>query len=568
MRNDKLTKIKQNLQLYSGYVSLTKKGVNKYVGHCPVPFHDDKNPSFEVTEKAGSYVWHCFPCEAAGRNKGGSIIGLVMAVDNCDKRTAICKLEEKLGVQEVPDPPETSEPPSGRPKITKVSPLSGAVQKFVKARGISAKVAEDYGLMAAKNGTVLAIPYEGVNVPENTFQFRSVAEKKFWVNTGLEPEPYLFGIDQPVDPFKYEVHLTEGPLDALVLASVGLRACAVKSAGARPEKLDPEHLEFLKNADKVYLWLDQDDEGEKCAQAFKKELRHNAVRIQWDRTPKEKAAKKNKDAGDLYQQDPEGFKQRVEALVKEADSRPPEWMSYFDTVDDSEDEPVRVFIDEFLQEGVTFIGAASGVGKTWLCLSMAKALTTGKDFLGQFKVPKVVPVVYLIPEDTRRKFKSRARKMRLRENFFYRTITNGLTRLTDQNLLDAVEKLKPVVFLDTAIRFSEGESENAASDNNKHLAANVFKLLSLGAQAVVCVHHRPKNSVTKEMTLENTLRGTGDFGAMSDMVYGLGCTEEDKKALKFNIRCVKARDAEPMDALFDGTFCVQGRPYIFGTREK
>jgi hypothetical protein len=51
-----------------------------------------------------------------------------------------------------------------------------------------------------------------------------------------------------------------------------------------------------------------------------------------------------------------------------------------------------------------------------------------------------------------------------RENFFYRTLQDGPFSLTHPHLLAAVQALHPVVFLDTMVRFSKAQSENAADE--------------------------------------------------------------------------------------------------------
>jgi hypothetical protein len=118
-----------------------------------------------------------------------------------------------------------------------------------------------------------------------------------------------------------------------------------------------------------------------------------------------------------------------------------------------------------------------------------------------------------------------------------------------------VRELKPVVFLDTAVRFSRAESENSSTENANGLATGVFNLLNAGAQAIVGLHHSPKGAAKQEMTLENVLRGTGDLGAMCDAVYGLRVMDVEK--LELRVQCVKPRDFEPVPP-----FHIQGRPYI------
>lgn len=143
-------------------------------------------------------------------------------------------------------------------------------------------------------------------------------------------------------------------------------------------------------------------------------------------------------------------------------------------------------------------------------------------------------------------------------------------KLDDPHLQAAIEHLRPVVFLDSAVRFQVGE-ESSASANATGLAASVFGLLNFGAQAVQCLHHSPKaKGKDSDMTLENMLRGTGDFGAMADAVWGLenqkrkkgkswDCefNEESKDLTRLVMKCVKPRDFEPAEEMV-----IQGRPSI------
>lgn len=65
------------------YVELSKSGK----GHCP--FHDDKVESFSVNDEEN--YWNCF----AGCG-GGSIIDFWMKLQDCDYKTAVDELEERL----------------------------------------------------------------------------------------------------------------------------------------------------------------------------------------------------------------------------------------------------------------------------------------------------------------------------------------------------------------------------------------------------------------------------------------------------------------------------------------
>jgi hypothetical protein len=228
------------------------------------------------------------------------------------------------------------------------------------------------------------------------------------------------------------------------------------------------------------------------------------------------------------------------------------WGSYFRSVGELESGDVRMLIDGFLPEGTSFIGALPGVGKTLIGLSITKALTTGKSFLGRFEAPDVVPVIYLIPESSGRAFRARCEKFGIpndRELFLCRTISEGTTLLLDDPILKtAVAEMKPVVVLDTAIRFSQSSDENSAAQN-KRLGDDIVALRQAGAIAVIAMHHATKASRKEELTLENVLRGTGDIAALADAVYGLRRDDvkydNNRGPNELDVVCVKPRDFEP-----------------------
>jgi hypothetical protein len=226
-----------------------------------------------------------------------------------------------------------------------------------------------------------------------------------------------------------------------------------------------------------------------------------------------------------------------------------DWRDYFRSVGQLEDGDVRMIINGFLPEGINFVGALSGHGKTLVALSMVKALTTGRYFLGKYQPEEILPCLYLIPESSSRAFKMRCRAFEIPndpELFLCRTITEGITLLLDDPiLLKAVQAMKPVIFLDTMIRFSYAQDENSASENQR-LAKDILALRSAGAVAVVGLHHSTKSSAREEMTLENCLRGTGDIAALCDSVYAIrrdqALYDDGNGPNEIDVKCVKPRD--------------------------
>jgi hypothetical protein len=110
------------------------------------------------------------------------------------------------------------------------------------------------------------------------------------------------------------------------------------------------------------------------------------------------------------------------------------------------------------------------------------------------------------------------------------------------------------VFLDTAVRFMEGD-EQAAADA-KRFAATLFGMQKAGAKSITGAHHSPKAlQKADDLSLENVLRGSGDIGAMLATCWGIW--QKDEESNKVYVRNVKPRDFEPV-----APFEIQGRPHL------
>jgi hypothetical protein len=222
--------------------------------------------------------------------------------------------------------------------------------------------------------------------------------------------------------------------------------------------------------------------------------------------------------------------------------------------------PVSFAIEGFLQEeGITLIGGLAGHGKTLCMLAMARALLEGGKLFHHFRVNKPAErVIYLIPEAGLSPFAARLKTFHLEdyvrdERLLFSTLSAKCSfSLTDPRLLEAAKGAD--VFLDTAIRFMEGD-ENSASEQ-RAFAESLFNLQRAGARTITGAHHSPKSFGREtSMTLENVLRGSGDIGAMLCTAWGL--SQVDSAATRIYVQNVKARDFLPC-----APFIVQGRPSI------
>ena len=222
-------------------------------------------------------------------------------------------------------------------------------------------------------------------------------------------------------------------------------------------------------------------------------------------------------------------------------------------------QPVSFAIDGFLQEqGITLIGGLSGHGKTLIMLAMVRALLEGSKLFHHFAVKTpATKVIYLIPECGLGPFAHRLKLFGLMEyvrdgRLICRTLSKKPISLSDPLLLRHVPGAD--IFLDTAVRFKEGD-ENDAGENNE-FAERLFNLQRAGARTITGAHHSPKSfSKDSFMSLENILRGTGDIGAMLCTCWGV--RQIDAERNRVYVQNVKPRDFLPCQP-----FIIQGRPSI------
>lgn len=227
----------------------------------------------------------------------------------------------------------------------------------------------------------------------------------------------------------------------------------------------------------------------------------------------------------------------------------------------SQATPPEFVVKNFLQSGgLTIVGGLSGHGKTWALLSVAQSLLTGAPLFGHFPVvTKASRVLYLTPEIMLGSFRVRADKFGLgpfveSRQLVVRTLSAyPMLPLTDPAVLLCAQGAD--VFLDTAIRFMDGD-ESSSTDNDHGLAAGIFRLLQSGARTVTAAHHSPKGfEKATYMSLETVLRGTGDIGAMAATAWGVRMLDATRSRVQ--VECLKARDFEP-----PLPFQLDGKPHI------
>ena len=87
---DQVIEANNIVDVIGSYVKLTKKG-STYFGLCP--FHNEKTPSFSVTDNGAKQMYYCFGC-----HKGGSVLTFLMKYENISYTEALRVLADRAGI--------------------------------------------------------------------------------------------------------------------------------------------------------------------------------------------------------------------------------------------------------------------------------------------------------------------------------------------------------------------------------------------------------------------------------------------------------------------------------------
>ncbi|MFN8594226.1 MAG: DNA primase [Thermomicrobiales bacterium] len=162
MARDAVAEVRERtdiVELISQYVALRKAG-RSYKGLCP--FHQEKTPSFVVFPESGNF--HCFGC-----GRGGDAFTFYMGVERVEFRDALQELAQRAGVDLGTAPSLPPEVDAHRNRLIELNALAasfysnvlrntgpGAAGRAVlEQRGLSAEIAERFGLGFAPDGDVL-----------------------------------------------------------------------------------------------------------------------------------------------------------------------------------------------------------------------------------------------------------------------------------------------------------------------------------------------------------------------------------------------------------------------------
>lgn len=235
-------------------------------GFAKCPFHNgDSDKSFHIVQLADSvFIGTCFSeCE-----KKFDVIDFVARFDGLTRADAIKKLESQ-------------EPSADAPKVAvreKPEPMTAAVwskAKLVTDADAARLAASRPDSLTPSAATLNAM---GFRIKDNclgapfrlggkfyTVKVRSLREKEFFQAHSVSQRG-LFNIDA-VTP-GCDVYVVESELDAAILHEIGLIAVSVVNASQK--RMEPEVLEKLLTAKRIFMVGDQDAPGQKCMTAIGK----------------------------------------------------------------------------------------------------------------------------------------------------------------------------------------------------------------------------------------------------------------------------------------------------------
>lgn len=157
---------------------------------------------------------------------------------------------------------------------------------------------------------------------------------------------------------------------------------------------------------------------------------------------------------------------------------------------------VKLFVPHLLPAGLTLIAGRAKLGKSWLMLSLARAISTGSPFLGQ--KTRAARVLYLALEDNDRRLKSRMEKLGMADvEFTYSTRAPRMDQDLIGQLCRAIEKQGfEVIIIDTlaAIAPTKRNANGVWAGDYDTISALQRDLASKHNVAVVVITHTKKNA--------------------------------------------------------------------------
>ncbi len=267
------------------------------------------------------------------------------------------------------------------------------------------------------------------------------------------------------------------------------------------------------------------------------------VRILKDKTTLREAARFGESISQYVSQSgasPDTLRERIAAFHEKLDSgvqQTPSRIQCWEQIPTLERLPVGDV--DWVVEGMIPAGSVvlwageSGSFKTWLSLFLAKAVHDGTDFLTRKTVQR--PVLYLDRENPLQLIQERCSLLGIQSSESFRFWGGWQTEqpamIGDRRLLGIAKAIKPLIVVDSFIRFHAAD-ENSATEMGR-VMGEARALANAGA-VVVLQHHKPKAEGTQ-------YRGSSDIKAGVDVAFAITSDKLEKTIL---LQCFKNRFGE------------------------
>ena len=464
---------------YEKYLPDVKKsGGDEYKARCPFPNHEDRNASFNFSNKTGQYYCH-------GCNKKGDAIHFYAKVNNLDTKRDFGKI------------------------------LKGIASDFgIPWKEQKAHIDKTYNYTDAE-GLLL---YQVVRMEPKDFRQRHPGNNGNWIWNLKGIDRVLYQLPKVLTA--KEVLIVEGEKDVDNLMKLGLTATTCPM-GAK--KWHPEYNEALKGKD-IVLIPDNDLEGKEHMAQVGESLNGlvNSLKlIELSDLPSKG------DVSDFIGK----FDDKAEAAEKlsimidgAGPYEPPKKATIEDVILQAKDFTAleipakKKLLNPWLTEqSITLISGWRGTGKTWLALAILDAVSKGVSF-GPWEPEASVPCLYLDGEMPTQDIMERVEELGIDSVFIYSDAYANSLGLSKANLLSETWRtsMKRILttrgiklwVIDNLASLAGGIDENVKKDWDP---INAWLLdLRFAGIATIMLHHTNKEggqrgTSAREDNLDNSI---------------------------------------------------------------
>ncbi|MBD8013177.1 AAA family ATPase [Microbacterium sp. Re1] len=229
--------------------------------------------------------------------------------------------------------------------------------------------------------------------------------------------------------------------------------------------------------------------------------------------------------------------------------------------------PVKYVVPDVIPEGMTLLVAAPKIGKSWMVLGLAIALSDGSEAFGCIPVGEPRPVLYLALEDGPRRLQDRMIRL---SAFAASPLLEFLTGLGEAKVIDTIAAFltkhtgsDPVVILDTLGKVMP-PAGNASQYGHDYRMLSALKATTdaVPGSSLVIVHHTRKGEGGDFL---DAVSGTQGIAGAADTVIVLKRDRHEKTAT-MQVTSRDAAEGEYALTMVDGAWLLDGGDLLTAAR--